>query len=135
MIIFHLIGCVYQQQAKLMHSYIILVACCILSLDIKYFLYTIVPSMHQFLWIIKKLQWNLSLFEKIFLLQCWFWNFRNITSIMFVLWQSGPCEITTRWTMTMKFALLPWKPELIFTGLSIMGINPDTGKFISHVVC
>lgn len=34
----------------------------------------------------------------------------------------------------MKFALLPWKPELIFTGTSIMGINPETGKFCSHVV-
>lgn len=47
--------------------------------------------------------------------------------------QSGPNEITTRWTMTMKFALLPWRPELIFTGISIMRINPTTGKFISHV--
>lgn len=47
--------------------------------------------------------------------------------------QSGPSEITTRWTMTMRFALLPWRPELIFTGISIMGINPTTGKFLSHV--
>lgn len=30
--------------------------------------------------------------------------------------------------------LLPWKPELIFTGTSVMGINPETGKFCSHVV-
>ncbi|XP_031256187.1 heme-binding-like protein At3g10130, chloroplastic isoform X3 [Pistacia vera] len=35
--------------------------------------------------------------------------------------------------MVMKFVLLPWKPELIFTGTSVMGINPDTGKFCSHV--
>ena len=34
----------------------------------------------------------------------------------------------------MKFILLPWKPELVFTGTSVMGINPDTGKFCSHVV-
>ncbi|KAJ0089900.1 hypothetical protein Patl1_13155 [Pistacia atlantica] len=47
--------------------------------------------------------------------------------------QTGPYEITTRWTMVMKFVLLPWKPELIFTGTSVMGINPDTGKFCSHV--
>ncbi|MCO5563143.1 hypothetical protein L7F22_016779 [Adiantum nelumboides] len=47
--------------------------------------------------------------------------------------ESGSSEITTRWTMTMRFALLPWKPELIFTGISVMGINPTTGKFISHV--
>ncbi|KAJ9163252.1 hypothetical protein P3X46_022941 [Hevea brasiliensis] len=47
--------------------------------------------------------------------------------------QTGPYEITTRWTMVMKFTLLPWKPELIFTGTSVMGINPDTGKFCSHL--
>ncbi|KAK2646072.1 hypothetical protein Ddye_021267 [Dipteronia dyeriana] len=47
--------------------------------------------------------------------------------------QTGPYDITTRWTMVMKFMLLPWKPELIFTGTSVMGINPETGKFCSHV--
>ncbi|KAK3436555.1 hypothetical protein EUGRSUZ_C01104 [Eucalyptus grandis] len=47
--------------------------------------------------------------------------------------QTGPYEITTRWTMVMKFMPLPWKPELVFTGTSIMGINPETGKFCSHV--
>ncbi|XP_024023086.1 uncharacterized protein LOC21408316 [Morus notabilis] len=47
--------------------------------------------------------------------------------------QTGPYEITTRWTMVMKFLLLPWKPELVFTGTSVMGINPETGKFCSHV--
>ena len=36
--------------------------------------------------------------------------------------------------MVMKFMPLPWKPELIFTGTSVMGINPETGKFCSHVV-
>ncbi|QCE14073.1 hypothetical protein DEO72_LG11g1071 [Vigna unguiculata] len=46
---------------------------------------------------------------------------------------TGPYEITTRWTMVMKFALLPWKPELIFTGTSVMGINPENGKFCTHV--
>ncbi|KAM7509433.1 hypothetical protein LguiA_019886 [Lonicera macranthoides] len=47
--------------------------------------------------------------------------------------QTGPYEITTRWTMVMSFALLPWKPELVFTGTSVMGINPETQKFCSHV--
>ncbi|XP_065851508.1 uncharacterized protein [Euphorbia lathyris] len=47
--------------------------------------------------------------------------------------QTGAYEITTRWTMVMTFMLLPWKPELIFTGTSIMGINPETGKFCSHL--
>ncbi|KAL8152520.1 hypothetical protein V2J09_010280 [Rumex salicifolius] len=46
--------------------------------------------------------------------------------------QTGSYEITTRWSMVMKFALLPWKPELVFTGTSVMGINPQTGKFCSH---
>ncbi|CAI9100229.1 OLC1v1037180C1 [Oldenlandia corymbosa var. corymbosa] len=47
--------------------------------------------------------------------------------------KTGPYEITTRWTMVMKFALLPWKPELVFTGTSVMGINPETNKFCSHI--
>lgn len=52
-----------------------------------------------------------------------------------LLWvkQTGPYEITTRWTMVMRFMLLPWKPELVFTGTSVMGVNPQTGKFCSHV--
>lgn len=49
------------------------------------------------------------------------------------VWETGPWEITTRWTMLMKFVLLPWKPELAFTGVSIMGVNPLTQKFCSHV--
>jgi hypothetical protein len=36
--------------------------------------------------------------------------------------------------MVMKFMLLPWKPELVFTGTSVMGVNPENGKFCSHVV-
>lgn len=47
--------------------------------------------------------------------------------------QTGPYEITTRWSMVMKFVLLPWKPELVFTGTSVMGVNPETNKFNSHV--
>jgi len=30
-------------------------------------------------------------------------------------------QITTRWTMAMNFSLLPWNPELVFTGTLIMG--------------
>ncbi|GKV06464.1 hypothetical protein SLEP1_g18362 [Rubroshorea leprosula] len=47
--------------------------------------------------------------------------------------QTGPYEITTRWTVIMKFILLPWKPELVLTGTSVMGVNPKNGKFCSHV--
>ncbi|CAM8931288.1 unnamed protein product [Rhodiola kirilowii] len=46
--------------------------------------------------------------------------------------QTGPYEITTRWTMVMTFVLLPWKPELVFTGTSVMENNPKSGKFCSH---
>ncbi|KAL5100920.1 hypothetical protein RYX36_005247 [Vicia faba] len=46
---------------------------------------------------------------------------------------TGAYEITTRWTMVMKFTLLPWKPELVFTGTSLMGVNPHNGKFCSHL--
>lgn len=46
---------------------------------------------------------------------------------------TGAYELTTRWTMVMKFMLLPWKPELVFTGTSVMGVNPENGKFCSHV--
>ncbi|XP_021276457.1 heme-binding-like protein At3g10130, chloroplastic isoform X2 [Herrania umbratica] len=35
--------------------------------------------------------------------------------------------------MVMKFTLFPWKPELVFTGTSVMGINPNNGKFCSHL--
>ncbi|XP_022144957.1 uncharacterized protein LOC111014503 isoform X2 [Momordica charantia] len=47
--------------------------------------------------------------------------------------KTGPYEITTRWTAVMKFVLLPWKPELVLTGTSIMDIDPETGKFCNHV--
>ncbi|EOA22819.1 hypothetical protein CARUB_v10003537mg [Capsella rubella] len=61
---------------------------------------------------------------------------KNLFTPLFQLhWakQTGPYEITTRWTMVMKFMLLPWKPELVFTGTSIMGVNPETKKFNSHL--
>ncbi|KAH9553797.1 hypothetical protein CY35_08G031600 [Sphagnum magellanicum] len=47
--------------------------------------------------------------------------------------QTGPYEITTRWTMTMNFWIVLWQPKLIFTGVSIMRINPETGKFCAHI--
>ncbi|CAN0923435.1 Heme-binding-like protein At3g10130, chloroplastic [Linum grandiflorum] len=47
--------------------------------------------------------------------------------------KTGPYEITTRWTMVMPFMVLPWRPELVFTGTSVMGVNPSNGKFCSHV--
>jgi hypothetical protein len=52
--------------------------------------------------------------------------------------QTGPHEITTRWSMVMKPTFAPsslqkfWNPVLTFTGTSVMGVNPATGKFNSH---
>lgn len=52
--------------------------------------------------------------------------------------QTGPNEIATRWSMVMKptFVLSSlenfWNPVLTFTGTSVMGVNPATGKFNSH---
>ncbi|KAF9612718.1 hypothetical protein IFM89_003260 [Coptis chinensis] len=66
---------------------------------------------------------NINLLKKLF----------NPDFVLHHVKQTGPYEITTRWTMVMKFVLLPWKPELVFTGTSVMGINPKTQKFCSHV--
>ena len=48
--------------------------------------------------------------------------------------QTGEYEITTRWTMTMRPTLNRispfrrwWDPTLIFTGVSIMAVNPENG--------
>ncbi|BDA48214.1 probable heme-binding-like protein At3g10130, chloroplastic at C-terminar half [Coccomyxa sp. Obi] len=54
--------------------------------------------------------------------------------------QTGDYEVTTRWTMTMQFTLTRgtpisrfWDPKLVFTGTSVMGINPSNGKFNRHL--
>lgn len=50
--------------------------------------------------------------------------------------QTGEYEITTRWTMTMQFNPTHgtpirnfWDPKLVFTGVSIMGVNPENGGY------
>ncbi|KAJ0785159.1 putative SOUL heme-binding protein [Helianthus annuus] len=35
--------------------------------------------------------------------------------------------------MEMTFSLLPRKPVLVFTATSVTGVNPENGKFCSHV--
>lgn len=47
--------------------------------------------------------------------------------------QTGEAEVTTRWTMEMRFWLLPWNPEVVFTGTSIMSVDLATMQFTSHV--
>ena len=48
--------------------------------------------------------------------------------------QTGEYEATTRWTMIMKPTFNRklrlqrfWDPRLVFTGVSIMGVNPENG--------
>ena len=82
---------------------------------------------------------------------------KNVFSPIFILHdiaQTGTYEITTRWTMTMtpvglahrqRLSLpgisssssgstcsIEWNPRLTFTGTSVMGINPETGRFCRH---
>jgi hypothetical protein len=47
--------------------------------------------------------------------------------------QTGPRELTTRWTMGMEVGAVPGplRPRLAFTGTSIMRVDDD-GKFCSH---
>ncbi|EFJ10142.1 hypothetical protein SELMODRAFT_229405 [Selaginella moellendorffii] len=61
---------------------------------------------------------------------------RVVFNVEFILHEAKKTkqdEITTRWTMNMTFKLLPWKPVLLITGVSVMGVNLSTGRFRSHV--
>lgn len=55
--------------------------------------------------------------------------------------QTDTFEITTRWTMVMQPTfnrIMPfkkwWDPRLVFTGVSVMGINPETGVLLFLVM-
>lgn len=54
----------------------------------------------------------------------------------------GSQEILVKWSWTMNFwwnRYLPskffWDPRLAFTGISILGYNPDTGRNLHHQIC
>jgi hypothetical protein len=54
--------------------------------------------------------------------------------------QAGEQEILVKWSWTMNFwwnrytpFKLVWDPRLVFTGITILGYNPDTGKWNKHV--
>eukprot|EP00884_Botryococcus_braunii_P022101 jgi/Botrbrau1/8575/Bobra.0359s0038.1 len=51
--------------------------------------------------------------------------------------QTGEFEITTRWSMRMRLSINPipkyWPAQMLFTGVSILGINPSTGRFNRHI--
>ena len=55
------------------------------------------------------------------------------------IWRSGPLELTTRWTMAMSLTVVPpilrglWSPSLLFTGVSLMSLNPASRKISRHV--
>ena len=72
---------------------------------------------------------NISLLRKIFAPQF----------IMHDMKRTGDYEITSRWTMIMQFTLNRysplqrwWDPQLIFTGVSIMGVNRENGEQPSY---
>lgn len=51
--------------------------------------------------------------------------------------RTGPLQLTTRWTMDMRLAvvppLVPWDPTLVFTGVSILDVDPVSRKLCRHV--
>jgi len=51
--------------------------------------------------------------------------------------RTGELQLTTRWTMGMRLAANPlsalWAPQLCFTGVSVLAVNPATRRFSSHV--
>ena len=47
--------------------------------------------------------------------------------------RTGCDELTTRWSMNMRFNLLPWRPTVQFTGRSILTADIATEKFTRHV--
>lgn len=64
----------------------------------------------------------------------------NPEFILHGLWQSGPNEITSRWTMNMELGFNKaspfrniWDPKLTFTGLSIYTMDDVTGKIVKHI--
>ena len=70
---------------------------------------------------------NISLLKKVFA--------PNFT--MHDMKRTGEYEVTSRWTMIMQFTLNRysplqrwWDPQLIFTGVSIMGVNPKNGELL-----
>eukprot|EP00884_Botryococcus_braunii_P014203 jgi/Botrbrau1/22784/Bobra.0132s0110.1 len=46
---------------------------------------------------------------------------------------TGPTEITSRWTMTLKPRLLAWRPPLTFTGQSKYGVNTFDGRLLYQI--
>lgn len=59
-------------------------------------------------------------------------TFFNITFDLHSIRVSGPDTVTATWTMVMQFWLLPWKPELTFTGRTDYTVDPATGTILSH---
>ncbi|PNH10002.1 hypothetical protein TSOC_003319 [Tetrabaena socialis] len=56
----------------------------------------------------------------------------NITFDLHSIGVSGPDAITATWTMEMLFWLLPWRPNLVFTGRTVYKVDPSSGLILSH---
>ncbi|GLC45313.1 hypothetical protein PLESTB_000308500 [Pleodorina starrii] len=56
----------------------------------------------------------------------------NISFDLHSISVSGPDSVTARWTMEMEFWLLPWRPQLTFTGRTVYGVDPRSGTILSH---
>lgn len=46
--------------------------------------------------------------------------------------QTGEYEITTRWSAVMECNFVQWRPRLVYTGNSIIRVNPQTNKICSQ---
>jgi len=64
----------------------------------------------------------------------------NPEFILHGIWQSGPNEITSRWTMNMELSVNRanpfrkfWDPKLTFTGLSVYTMDEASRKIVRHV--
>lgn len=54
--------------------------------------------------------------------------------------QTGEAEIRARWTFSMQFwwnrynpTKVLWDPRLVFTGITIFNVNPESGKIAAHI--
>ncbi|EFJ39895.1 hypothetical protein VOLCADRAFT_84753 [Volvox carteri f. nagariensis] len=56
----------------------------------------------------------------------------NITFDLHSISVTGPDSVTARWTMEMVMWLLPWRPNLTFTGRTVYKVDPRTGIVLSH---
>lgn len=52
--------------------------------------------------------------------------------ILHNIYEVSPTTLETRWTMNMKLRVLPWQPDLIFTGTSQYEFDLSSKKVVKH---